>query len=100
VCSEYAGAKHPTFCKACGDWTDNIEIAKMEAAEKPAAVVVAPVPEPETPRKPMANAHVAEPFRSILNNHAYGIASIGNGLYCRTAPPKKNKRNRFSAGCR
>lgn len=39
VCADYIGTTHVTFCRACHDYTDNIEIAKMEAAErKPAAI--------------------------------------------------------------
>ncbi len=39
VCADYIGTTHVTFCWACHDYTDNIEIAKMEAAErKPAAI--------------------------------------------------------------
>jgi hypothetical protein len=70
VCADYHGTTAVTFCRACGAYTDDLELIALEAAEQPAAVAVsAPVP---APRKPMAtaNAHVAEPFRSILNSFA------------------------------
>jgi len=80
VCPEYFGTTAVTFCKSCGAYTDDLELI---AAEKSAVVVVcaapaAAPPPPAAPRKPMAPA--------------YGIASIGNGLWVRTAAPKKSKR--------
>lgn len=37
VCPEYFGTTKVTFCRVCGDFTDNLEIALNEEAEQEAA---------------------------------------------------------------
>jgi hypothetical protein len=37
VCPEYFGTTKVTWCKVCGDFTDNLEIALNEQAEEEAA---------------------------------------------------------------
>src|SRR4051812_40950474 len=77
VCPEYFGTAAVVYCMACKAYTDDLQLI---AAEKSAVVcvVAAPAAAAPPPRKPMAPA--------------YGIASIGNGLWVRTAAPKKSKR--------
>lgn len=36
VCAEYHNAQHPVFCKACGAWTDEVELVDAELADIPA----------------------------------------------------------------
>lgn len=59
VCADYIGTTHVTFCRSCMDWTDNIEIAKMEAAEKPAAVAVSAERKPAASERHYAFSEVA-----------------------------------------
>jgi hypothetical protein len=33
VCPEHAGAMHPVFCRACGAYTDEVELTAADAAE-------------------------------------------------------------------
>jgi hypothetical protein len=66
VCAEYHGAIHPTFCRGCGDWTDNIEIAKMEAAEET----------PAATRRPLVDAAALEPGRTYLLEDVINVVKV------------------------
>lgn len=40
VCPDYAGAKHPVFCKACNMWTDDAELLAEITPEIPAPALI------------------------------------------------------------
>ena len=53
VCEAYEGARHPVYCLACLAWTDDMEIAALEAALDAAC-----------PTKPMAHAVASRRMRN------------------------------------